>query len=405
MNLLSVKLRLLPLILSIGYLFACTNSVSQSEATAEPSAKKELKVGAEQMHKLIRLLEGKRVGAVVNQSSLVGHVHLVDTLLSREISLKKIFAPEHGYRGGVEAGEKVDNGIDQKTGLPVLSLYGKNKSVPNGYFDDLDIVIFDLQDVGTRFYTYISTMHYVMAAAVKADVSVLVLDRPNPNGHIVDGPVKEEAIQSFVAMHKIPIAHGMTIGEYAGMINGQGWLPDGAKCKLGVLAMTDYDRNMIYELPIRPSPNLPNYRSILLYPSLCLFEGTALSVGRGTSTPFQIYGHPDLSIKEYEFTPLKKNGGWAPKLVDEKCFGKTFVNMSISDLREQKFTLKYIIEAYQAFPDKPNFFLKNKFFDTLAGTAELRAMIIAGKSEKEIKASWAEDLAAFKNVREKYLIY
>ncbi len=362
-------------------------------------------VGAEQITKLVRLLEGKRVGAVVNQSSLVRETHLVDTLISSKVQLKKIFAPEHGYRGGVEAGELVDNGIDTKTGLPVLSLYGKNKSVPDGYFDDLDIVIFDLQDVGTRFYTYISTLHYVMAAAQKSGVSVLVLDRPNPNGHIIDGPMKSTSINSFVAMHPIPIAHGMTIGEYAKMINGEGWLPDAVQCKLAVLTMKNYDRNMIYELPVRPSPNLPNYRSILLYPSLCLLEGTVLSLGRGTAMPFQVYGHPDLEISEIEFTPKKKAGGWAPKLVDEKCVGKSLVDIPIEQLRAEKFTLKYVLEAYAAYPDKDNFFLKNKFFDTLAGTSKLREMIVAGKSESEIKASWADDLRGFEVVRKNYLLY
>jgi len=392
-------------LLTIGWFSACTPSVSQSDQQMPPEPDTVPVVGAAQIPALLKLLKGKKVGAIVNQSSLVDQVHLVDTLLAHQIALKKIFAPEHGYRGGAEAGEKVEDGIDTKTGLPVLSLYGKNKSVPDGYFDALDIVIFDLQDVGTRFYTYISTMHYVMAAAIKSDISVLILDRPNPNGHYVAGPIKESSINSFVAMHPVPIVHGMTIGEYAKMINGEGWLPDEAQCKLGVLELKNYNRDMIYELPVRPSPNLPNYRSILLYPSLCLLEGTTISVGRGTDTPFQLFGHPDLSIREHEFMPMKKKGGWSPKLMDQQCFGRSFTEINIDELRAQEFTLKYVIDAYQAYPDKPNFFLKNKFFDTLAGTSKLREMIVAGKSEAEIKSSWAPDIASFKLLRSKYLIY
>ena len=363
-------------------------------------------VGADQIDLLKQKLGDKKIGVVVNPSSRVKGVHLVDTLKSEGINLVKIFAPEHGYRGEAEAGEYVKDKTDVKTQLPVFSLYGKNKKVPDNYFQDIDIIVFDLQDVGTRFYTYISTLHYVMEAAAKKGMKVIILDRPNPNGHYVDGPIKEEGVKAFVAMHPVPLVHGMTIGEYGKMINGEKWLTDGMQCNLEIITMKDYDRNMIYAPPVPPSPNLPNLKSILLYPSLCPFEGTVVSIGRGTPTPFQVYGHPDLKSGSYKFTPKPKHpGAWPPKLSEKNCVGKSFEGMSIDKMREQKFTLKHIIDAYNDYPDKENFFLATGYFDTLMGNKRVKKMIIAGNSENQIRATWQIELRAFMEVRKKYLIY
>jgi len=303
--------------------FSCVGQTSKSGATAiEPKiVSKIVEVGAEQTSSYFPLLEGKRIGMVVNQTSNVNGKSLVDVLLNEKFDIKKIFSPEHGFRGEADAGAQVKDGKDVRTGLPIISLYGKNKKPSAAQFSGLDAIIFDIQDVGARFYTYISTMHYVMQTAAEVNIPVIVLDRPNPNGHFVDGPVMEEAYSSFVGMHKIPIVHGMTIGEYARMINGEGWLGENLSCDLEVIRCKNYDHKTAYVLPIKPSPNLPNNLSIYLYPSLCLFEGTNVSVGRGTDKQFQIIGHPDAKIGNDFFTPKPRPGATSPKHNGKQCRG------------------------------------------------------------------------------------
>jgi uncharacterized protein YbbC (DUF1343 family) len=328
---------------------------------------------------------------------MISNTHLVDSLLDLGINIVKVFSPEHGFRGTADAGEKVENGIDIKTRLPIISLYGKNRKPQEKQLEGINILLFDIQDVGARFYTYISTLHYVMEAAAESEIPVIVLDRPNPNGHYVDGPIREEKFKSFVGIHPIPIVHGMTIGEYSKMINGEKWITK--KCDLTVIEMRNYMHNISYDLPVKPSPNLPNARAVNLYPSLCLFEGTNISVGRGTEYPFQHFGAPYLK-NTYSFTPKSGAGSKQPKHQDMICFG--------TDLRFQEnylteINLKWLIATYNECDKKENFF--NTFFDKLAGTDKLRKQIIAEKTAKEIKASWREDIAEFKEIREKYLIY
>lgn len=367
---------------------------------------KEVRVGAERIEQYFDLINNKKVALVVNQTSVIGNAHLADTLQQLGVDIKAIFAPEHGFRGKADAGEKVVDGIDVKTGIPLLSLYGKNKKPSSTQLEGIEIVIFDIQDVGARFYTYISTMHYVMEACAENGITVLVLDRPNPNGHYVDGPVLREDHQSFVGMHPIPVVHGMTIAEYAKMINGEGWLNEGIQCDLKTVSCENYNHETIYKLPIKPSPNLPNNRSIYLYPSLCFFEGTTISVGRGTNTQFQVYGHPNLVIGDHTFTPEPKDGAKYPKLEGETCKGYDLTTINLTEIRNSKqLNLEYLINAYQNYPNKKTFFLKNLFFDKLAGGDALRKQIIAGKSAKEIKATWQKGLNEFKKIRAKYLLY
>jgi len=365
-----------------------------------------IELGAAQMNKYIQLLKGKRIALVVNQTSRIGNTHLVDTLISKGINIQTIFAPEHGFRGKADAGEKVADGKDKATGISLISLYGKYKKPRAADLKDIDWVIFDIQDVGARFYTYISTMHHVMEACAENQVKFMVLDRPNPNGHYVDGPVLDPAFSSFVGKHPVPIVHGMTVGEYAQMINGEKWLRDGLQCSLSVIPIKNYSHDTAYELPVKPSPNLPNMRSIYLYPSLCLFEGTVMSVGRGTDTQFQVYGHPDYTKGDYHFTPVPMEGAKYPKHQDKKCVGEDLRNIPMAELQTTYgFGLSYLLAAYQNFENKDKFFLKNLFFDKLAGTDELRQQIIAGQSEAEIRATWAADLTKFKAKRAKYLMY
>lgn len=356
-----------------------------------------LKLGAERTKVYLSLLDGKSVAVVGNQTSMIANTHLVDSLISFGVDIVKVFSPEHGFRGKADAGAKIDDGIDRKTGLPIVSLYGSNKKPTTAQLSGIDILLFDIQDVGARFYTYISTLHYVMQAASENNIKVIVLDRPNPNGHYVDGPIREKGFESFVGIHAIPIVHGMTIGEYAQMINGENWIA--AKCDLTVIKMENYSREMQYDLPIKPSPNLPNSRSVNLYPSLCLFEGTTVSVGRGTDYPFQHFGAPYLE-SNYSFTPKSGEGSKYPKHENLVCYG--------TDLRFQEdylmaINLNWLIAAYKQCTDQDKFF--NKFFDKLAGTDQLRKQIIAGKSVTEIKASWKKGLDEFMEIREEYLLY
>lgn len=368
-----------------------------------------IEVGANQTKNYLPLFKGKRIGIVANQTSVIfkqgsnNYTHLVDSLSNLNISIAKVFAPEHGFRGTADAGEVVKDGIDTKTGLPIVSLYGSNKKPSKKQLEDIDLMVFDIQDVGARFYTYISSLHLVMEACAEANIPILVLDRPNPNGHYIDGPILEAEHKSFVGMHPIPIVHGMTIGEYAKMINGEGWLTNKIKANLTVITIKNYSHNLPYSLPIKPSPNLPNDKAINLYPSLCFFEGTTVSVGRGTNKQFQIYGSPFLKNKtaNYSFTPKPNDGAKYPKHEGKKSTGFDLSN-------EKKLTeinLKYLINAYQSTSDKNTFFIENGFFTKLAGTKKLQQQIEKGFTEAQIKATWAKGLKAFNLTRAKYLIY
>ena len=361
-------------------------------------AQETLRLGADQIDKYFPLLDNKSIGVVGNQSSIIGSTHLVDSLLSTKQQVVKVFSPEHGFRGTADAGAHIESGVDEKTGLPIVSLYGNNKKPTANQLQGIDILLFDIQDVGARFYTYISTLHYVMEAAAENSIPLVVLDRPNPNGHYVDGPILDSAYRSFVGMHPIPIVHGMTIGEYAQMINGQQWLKNGVQCQLTVITMQGYSRTMPYDLPIKPSPNLPNAQAVNLYPSLCLFEGTNVSVGRGTDLPFQHYGAPYLK-NDYFFIPKSGEGAKYPKHEGQKCYGKDLSQFS----KLSQLDLSYLIDAYQQSADKDTFF--NTFFDKLAGGSDLRLSIIGGKSEEEIRKSWADGLNVFKEQSAPYLIY
>ena len=360
-------------------------------------------VGASRMELYLPSLKGKNVAVVANQTSTFNNTHLVDTLLSKSIHLKKIFTPEHGFRGTADEGAHINNCIDEKTQLPIISLYGKNKKPTAEQLNDIDIIIFDLQDVGTRFYTYISTMTYVMEAAAENNIPIIVLDRPNPNGFYIDGPVLEKENASFVGLHQVPVVYGLTIGEYAKMVNGEYWLNDSLQCNLTVIPLGNYDRNNIYELPVKPSPNLPNWESVYLYPSLCFFEGTIVSVGRGTEMPFQVYGHPQIE-SEYSFTPKQADGRSKPLYCDTECYGKQLRQHATTYKKNKnELNLAWIIEAYNQLKDKGNFF--NNFFVKLSGTKELQRQIENGCSEEEIRNSWKEEIDKYKETRAKYLLY
>ena len=368
-----------------------------------------LRTGAECMERYLPFLEGKRVAVCGNQTSVVGKTHLVDTLLSRNVNIVKLFCPEHGFRGQAEAGATIASGKDPLTGLPVVSLYGKNKKPTAEQLQNVDIVLFDLQDVGCRFYTYISTLHYVMEAAAENGVKVVVLDRPNPNGFYVDGPVLDPQYKSFVGMHPVPVVYGMTIGEYARMINGEKWLANGVQCDLTVILLEGYTHETRYVLPVAPSPNLQTVEAVYLYPSLCLFEGTNVSVGRGTDHPFEMYGAPGMRAGDYRFTPHAIPGvSENPPFKDVECVGfllSEIASYGFYKLVPGELDLSYLMTAYQNCPDKASFFLKNNFFDKLAGTAQLRKQIVEGATDEEIRASWQPGLDAFKAVRAKYLLY
>lgn len=361
--------------------------------------------GAEQIERYLPLIGDRHFALVANQTSLVNGVHLLDTLLSSRISpgqLEKIFSPEHGFRGKHGAGINLDDHTDSLTGIPVISLYGSHKKPGSAQMSGLELVLFDLQDVGTRFYTYISTLHYVMESCAENGVPLLLLDRPNPNVGYVDGPLMEAEYVSFVGMHPVPVVYGMTIGELARMINGEGWLNEGIRCELTVVPCEGYSRDMSYSLPVRPSPNLANDHAILLYPSTCFFEGTVLSEGRGTAMPFEVYGHPEMN-GSFSFTPVAIEGVAAnPKFEGELCFG--------TDLRDffpgegwNRLFLEFLVDAYASFPDKENFF--TPYFEKLAGTASLRWQIEAGYDQQQIRESWKEGIDLFLEKREKYLIY
>lgn len=371
-----------------------------------PQQEKPIVTGANQVEQYISELKDKRVGIVANQTTVLfksekndEYVHLVDSLISHKVNVTKVFAPEHGFRGKADAGEHVVDGVDKKTGLPIISLYGSNKKPTKDQLKNIDIMIFDIQDVGVRFYTYISTMHYIMEACAENNIPLLILDRPNPNGHIVDGPILQEEFKSFVGMHSIPVLHGMTIGEYAQMINGELWLKGGVQCDLTIVPCLNYTKNKTYSLPIKPSPNLPNDRAINLYPSLCFFEGTDVSVGRGTDKQFQVFGHPSFSAQTYSFIPQPNDGAKHPKHEGKACYGQ---DLSAEEILS-RLELKWLIKAYGLSGDKASFF--NSFFEKLAGTAELRKQIESGMSDEEIRDQWSTGLELFKKKRRAYLIY
>ena len=360
--------------------------------------------GAWQIDRYRDFIAGKPVAVVANQTSMVGTAHLVDTLKSSGFDLRAIFAPEHGFRDLADAGDHIEDGKDVSTGIPIISLYGGHfKPLPED-LKGISVVLFDIQDVGVRFYTYISTLHYVMEACAENDVECIVLDRPNPNGFYVDGNILDTVHRSFVGMHPVPIVHGMTIGEYAQMINGEGWLKDGVRCRLTVIPCRNYTHQTYYELPVRPSPNLPNQNSVYLYPSTCFFEGTTLSLGRGTSFPFQVYGSPKLPDSGFSFTPESVSGARNPPLLGRLCYGTDLRN-ALADgiVPSPEINLGWVIDAWNNYPEKDDFF--TPYFDVLAGGPVLREQIVSGMSAGEIRETWLSGLDSFKLIREKYLLY
>ena len=372
-------------------------------ASLSAPAQDRIETGAEQTGRYLPLLEGRRVGIMTNHTGTVGRTHLVDTLRSLGVDIRVVFAPEHGFRGQADAGESVASYRDRKTGINVVSVYGSTKRPPDSIMQRLDVLLFDIQDVGLRYYTYLSSMHYLMEACAANGKQLIVLDRPNPNGFYVDGPVLEAKHRSFVGMHPIPVVHGMTLGELARMIDGEGWLRDGLRCKLTVIPCRGYTHRSRYRLPTAPSPNLPNMRAVYLYPSLCFFEGTPVSLGRGTDFPFQAYGHPELQ-GDFSFTPRSNAGAKNPPLKDKLCHGVD-LRTSPSDERiwEREVDLGYVIDCYRQWNLGEKFF--TPMFDRLTGTDYVRQMILQGAGADRIKASWADDVERFKQTRKPYLLY
>lgn len=390
--------------INLIFIFLFVGCVSSQEKNSEQNVSKpiEIQVGAKNMPQYISLLKGKKVGLLVNQTSVVDNVHLVDTLHSLGVDIQYIFAPEHGFRGKADAGAHIKDSRDAKTGVEILSIYGKHKKPSAEYMDKLDIVIFDIQDVGVRFYTYISSMHYMMEACAESNTKMLILDRPNPNGDYIDGPILEPEQKSFVGMHPIPIVHGLTVAELAQMINGEKWLKGGLTCDLEIVPVQNYTHQMLYSLPIKPSPNLPNDVSIRLYPSLCFFEATPVSIGRGTDFPFQVIGYNMSGMGDFTFKPRSIKGAASnPKLKGKECFG-----IDLRKVDNQPFTLQYIIEWHQKFKaQKLDIFSRAQWMDKLSGTDKLRKQIIEGKTEEEIKKSWKANLDKYKAMRKQYLLY
>jgi len=367
------------------------------------SCQKEITISAANVDVYIPLLKQKKVGIVAHQASVISSVkntiHLVDLLRKKNISIQKVFAPEHGFRGTADAGEKVGNQIDSKTQLPIISLYGKNRKPNKEQLKGIEVMVFDLQDVGVRFYTYLSTLHNVMEACAENNIPLIVLDRPNPNAHYIDGPVLNLEYKSFVGMHPVPIVYGMTIGEYAQMINGEKWLANSIKCDLTVIPLENYTHQTTYELTVRPSPNLPNKQSIALYPSLCLLEPTKVSIGRGTDLQFQVYGHPGFPKTDFSYVPKSNFGSKNPKHKGQICYGENLTTVN----PPSKIELKWLLNAYSNFSEKDSFFLKG--FERISGVSNLKKQLIEGASEKTIRDSWTDGLNEFKKIRTKYLLY
>lgn len=388
------------LLVLVFSLFFVSNSIAQ-----KGNIQTDIIVGAERMEAYLPLLEGKNVALVANHTALIKGTHMADTLMSLGIDLKKILSPEHGFRGIADAGEHVGNYTDEKTNLPVISLYGKNFKPKPEDLIGIDIVLFDIQDVGVRFYTYLSTMHYVMEACAENGIKFLLLDRPNPNGYFIDGPVLDMKYKSFVGMHPIPLVHGMTLGELAKMINGEGWLNEGLQCELEIIACENYTHATKYRLPVKPSPNLPNMLAVYLYPSLGLFEGTTMNVGRGTEFPFQVYGHPDMKNTVFSYTPTSMEGfDKNPKHKDQLCNGvdlRDFEERFVVDREE--IILEWLQFAYRSMDNKVEFF--NPFFKSLVGNEQIEEMIKRGEGITQIRRSWEKDVARFKELRKKYLLY
>lgn len=373
-----------------------------------------VKPGAENLSEYLPLLKNKNVGVFANQTSILSNNHLVDVLISKGITIKKIFGPEHGFRGTAAAGEKIKNTVDKKTGIPIVSLYGKHLKPTETDFEGIDVLLFDIQDVGVRFYTYISSLQYFMEAALENEIPLIILDRPNPNGFYVDGPVLDTKFKSFIGMQPVPVVYGMTIGEYANMLIGEKWISKLAsiaynknKSLIKIIKCSNYDHSVKYNLPVAPSPNLPNMQSIYLYPSVCFFEGTIFSEGRGTDKPFQIAGHPDMPHNLYSFTPKPNKAAHFSKCYYQKCYGFNFTGTVDEVLNKinGKIQIKFITDAYKLFPGKDSFFLENKFFNKLAGNDELMAQIKSFTLENEIRESWQPALNEFKIIRKKYLLY
>ena len=376
------------------------SSAGLGNSPGTPVSSSAVMVGASRLDLLLPKIQDKNVALVVNYIATVGVTHLADTLNSAGIDIKKIMAPEHGFRGNAANGEPVKDGIDTKTNLPVISLYGKDRKPTAEQLSDIDVVIYDIQDVGVRFFTYIGTLHYVMEACAENGKKLIVLDRPNPNSGYVDGPVLSLDQKSFVGMHPVPVVHNMTVGEFAQMINGEGWLDGGQKCDLEIIPLRNWTHNDKYSLPLRPSPNLPNDQAVRLYPSICLFEGTVLSLGRGTEFPFQVIGHPALKNFPFQFTPVTIEGvAKNPPQENQICYGLDLRRVEIS----KKVDLHYLLDMYKAFPDKENFF--NSFFERLAGNTALRQQIKDGFTEDQIRATWQKDLMEYQEMRKKYLLY
>jgi len=402
-----VKYTSIGLLSSVIFLGFSINLSAQNDTSETHEIQSKIIVGAENTTNYLSKLKGKKIGLISNQTGIATvngiTMHTVDLFLKNNLNVVKLYSPEHGFRGDADAGAKVKSGVDTKTGLPIISLYGDNKKPKANQISDVDILVFDMQDVGARFYTYISTLHYVMEAAAENGKKVIVLDRPNPNGHYVDGPVMKNEFKSFVGMHNVPIVYGMTIGEYAQMINGEGWLLNGIKADLEVIPLVYYTHQSRYNLPVKPSPNLPNAHAINLYPSTCLFEGTNVNEGRGTDIQFQVYGSPFLKNMPFQYTPISKPGASNPKFKDQVCFGE-----DLSEVPYQSaINLKWLINAYKNNTKQPFWTMNGKklWIDQLSGTDELHKQIEAGLSEEEIKATWQKELETFKKIRAKYLIY
>jgi uncharacterized protein YbbC (DUF1343 family) len=385
------------IIISIILIFSCKGKYGFSK---DPH----IRTGAERTEVYIPKLEGRKVGIVANHTSLIHNTHIVDSLLNLGIDIIKIFTPEHGYEGKFEAGESYSGSELSNHPVEIISLYGNKIKPGPGDLKGIDILVFDIQDVGARFYTYISTLHYVMEACAENNVPVLILDRPNPNGHYVDGPVLELKYRSFAGMHPVPVVHGMTIAEYAAMINGEKWLNDGIRCQLDYVKCENYEHSSYYMLPVNPSPNLPNMKAVYLYPSMCFFEGTIMNEGRGTAFPFQLYGHPDFSDRDFYYIPRSNPGAKNPRYKNMKCYGIDLRDKTIEELQsEKKINLSHIIYAYNKFRNGEEFF--NNYFNTLAGNNSLKRQIIEGLTEEQIRNSWQESLVYFKTIRKKYLLY
>ena len=382
--------------LLLSLLFCC------GEPPATPVAAEQFQTGAEQLERYLPLLQGKKVALLVNPTSTVGQSHLVDVLLKHQVELVKIFAPEHGFRGDHDAGATVDSSVDSKTGLPLISLYGANKKPSAAQLADVDILLFDIQDVGVRYYTYISSLHYLMEAAASQQIPLVVLDRPNPNGGYIDGPVLQTEFRSFVGMHPIPLLHGMTVGELAQMIKGEGWIAKAEQLQLTVIPMANYQHTMAYDLPVKPSPNLPNAQAIALYPSLGFFEATPLSVGRGTDFPFQVIGYDKFALADFSFTPVSTPGAaLSPPLMDTLLHGQDLRQVPAKGLN-----LSYLLSWYQLFQQhQTRFFSSPGFMDKLAGTDKLRLQIEQGLTEQQIRQSWQADLQQFRQQRQPYMLY